>query len=210
MSDQKRKCQSDGCNRAASAFCFCCNKNVCARHFGEHVDAVKAQIDPLGNEINTMVENIQGLSVEQVSKKSLDQLKQWQTDMHQLVDEIFLAKSKEIEDLVESNKDKFDEHKKRQLETIIKIQDDVKQLVEDGDATFEQLQSLKKQLADVETDAASFRSNFLLINAKVSAQGLVTVSSDLNKPPPSQIFGKFLSFAIFRNKTRYCLNQGLI
>jgi DNA-binding transcriptional regulator GbsR (MarR family) len=92
MSNVKQRCQLDDYNCAASAHCFCCNKNVCTKHFTQHIDAVKAQIDPLANEINTMVEN---------------------------------------------NKDKFVEHKKQQLETIMKIQSDVKQLAEDNDATFE-------------------------------------------------------------------------
>ena len=119
--------------------------------FTEHVNVVKAQVDPLANEINTTVEKIQGLTIEQFSEKPLVELKQWQSDMHQLIDEIFLTKSKEIEDLIELNKDKFDEHKTQQFEIITKIQDDVKQLVEDGEVTFEQIQLLKNQLATVET-----------------------------------------------------------
>jgi hypothetical protein len=54
MSEVKKNCQLDGCSRAASTLCFCCNKNVCTRHFTEHIDAVQTQIDPLANEINTM------------------------------------------------------------------------------------------------------------------------------------------------------------
>jgi outer membrane murein-binding lipoprotein Lpp len=194
MSEIKQRCQLDNCNRAASARCFCCDKNVCVRHFTEHVNALKAQIDPLANEINTMVEKIQGLKIEQFSEKPLAELKQWQSNMHQLIDEIFLTKSKEIEDLIELNKDKFDEHKKQQFEIIMKIQDDVKQLAEDGEATYEQIQLFKNQLATVETNLTSFRSNFLLINARVTNQELVTVSSNLNKPPTSQTFSEFLSF----------------
>ncbi|CAF4089638.1 unnamed protein product [Rotaria sordida] len=186
MSEVKKRCQLNDCNRAASTYCFCCNKNVCTRHFAEHIDAVKAQIDPLANEINTMVEKIQGLTIEQLSEKPLCELRQWQIDMHQLIDEIFFAKCKEIEDLARKNQEKFVEHKKQQFEIIMKIQDDVKQLVEDGDATFEQIQLLKNQLASVETNLASFRNNFLAVNARVFAQGLVTVLSNLNKPSINQ------------------------
>ncbi|CAF1075896.1 unnamed protein product [Rotaria sordida] len=186
MSEVKKRCQLNDCNRAASTYCFCCNKNVCTRHFAEHIDAVKAQIDPLANEINTMVEKIQGLTIEQLSEKPLCELRQWQIDMHQLVNEIFFAKCKEIEDLARKNQEKFVEHKKQQFEIIMKIQDDVKQLVEDGDATFEQIQLLKNQLASVETNLASFRNNFLSVNARVFAQGLVTVLSNLNKPSINQ------------------------
>jgi hypothetical protein len=187
MSEAKNKCQLDGCNRAASTRCFCCNKNVCTRHFTEHIDAVKAQIDPLANEINTMVEKIQGLIIEQITEPSFAELQQWRIDMHQLIDEIFLAKSKEMEDLIQTNKNKFVEHKKQQVETMMKIQDDVKQLVEDGDATVEQIRLLKNQLTSVETSLTSFGKDFLSVNVRVLAQGLVTVSSNLNKPSPSTL-----------------------
>jgi len=176
----------EGCNRAASARCFCCTRNVCTKHFTEHIDAVKTQIDPLANETNLMVEKIQGLTIEQTTEASFASLQQWKLDMHQLIDEIFLTKIKEIEDVVAENKEKFIEHRKQQLENIMQIQDDVKQLVEDGDATFEQIQLLKSRLVNVETNLASFGKDFLSVNAKVLAQGLVIVSSNLNKPLVSQ------------------------
>ena len=44
------------------------------------------------------------------------------------------------------------------------MKDEVRQAVEDGDATFDQIQSLRKQLADVETNLAFSGKNFLSIN----------------------------------------------
>jgi len=209
MSEAKNKCQLDGCNRAASTRCFCCNKNVCTRHFTEHIDAVKAQIDPLANEINTMVEKIQGLTIEQITEPSFAELQQWRSDMHQLIDEIFSAKKKEMEDVIETNKNKFIEHIKQQSETIIKIQDDVKQLVEDGDATFEQIQLLKNQLASVETSLTNFGKDFLSVNTKVLNNELIKTASNLNKPSP-EILREFLSFVIFLNKNTCDFNQNRI
>jgi hypothetical protein len=210
MSEAKQRCQLDDCNRAASTRCFCCNKNVCTRHFTEHIDAVKAQIDPLANEINTMVEKIQGLTIEQITEVPFAKLQRWRADMYQLIDEIFLAKTKEIEDLIEMNKNKFIEHKKQQFETIMKIQDEIKQLAEDGDVTFEQIQLVKNQLASVETNLISFQKDFLSVNARVFAQGLVTVSSNLKKSapaPPPQNLSECLAFDIFLRKTRCDFNQ---
>lgn len=210
MSKVKQICQMYGCHLAASTRCFCCNKNVCTRHFTEHIDAIKGQIDPLTNEINTMVEKIQGLTIEQITEASFAELQQWRIMMHQSVDEIFLTKTKEIEDLIQMNKNKFVEHKQQQSETVMKIQNDVRQLVEDGDATLAQIQLLKNQLASAETNLTSFRKTFLSVNARVSIQGLVTVSSNLNKspviqnkminPPQQQNFSEFLSFVNFQIK----------
>ena len=61
----------------------------------------------MADETNVMVEKIQTLTIEDFTQKPLADLKQWQNDMHQLIDEIFLTKSKEIEDLVEKNKEKL-------------------------------------------------------------------------------------------------------
>lgn len=206
MSEAKQRCQLDGCSRAGSTRCFCCRKNVCTRHFTEHIEVVKSQIDPLANEINTMVQKIQGLTIEQITDASFAGLHQWGIDMHQLIDETFLAKTKETEDLIEKNKSKFDEHKKQQSEITLKIQDDVGQLVENGEATFGQIRFLKNLLASVETNLISFQQDFLSVSTRIFSQGLVTISSNFNKPPvlqhttstqpPPQNFREFLSVAI--------------
>ena len=101
----------------------------------------------------------------------------------------------------------------------MKMQDDVKQLVEDGDATFEQIQLLKSQLVDVEANVTAFKKDFLSVNAKVLAQNLVTVSSNLNKSSVDQNQatnhslprkpGKFRLFVIFLNKTTHYFKEKL-
>ncbi|CAF4927827.1 unnamed protein product [Rotaria socialis] len=123
MPDVKQCCQLERCTRAVSTRCYCCNKNVCTRHFTEHVEAVRAQIDPLAETPRV-------------------QLDQWKADMYQLVDYIYFEKSQEIDSVLEQNKEEFVDHKKRHLEMIMKIQDD--------DATFEQVQLVKAQLTNVE------------------------------------------------------------
>ena len=188
MSKIQKHCQVDKCNRAASTHCFCCNKSVCTRHFTEHIDAVKAQIDPLANDINSMVEQIQTLTIEQMTESSFSQLHQWRDDMHKSIDDIFLAKSKEMEDLIEKNTAQFLEHKKEQSETMMKVQDDARQLVEDGDATHEQIQLLRKRLSDVETKLTTFGKDFICISTRLLTKSLVTVSSNLNKSMPSELF----------------------
>ena len=147
----------------------------------EHIDAVKAQVDPLANETNEMLEKIQNLTIDMITESSFVQLEKWKADMYKLIDEIYSTKTKEMEDLIGKNTEKFVEHQKQQLESVMGIQDQVKQLAEDGDATFELIQSLKNQLATVQTNLTSFEKDYLVINTKVLAQGLVTVSSNLNK-----------------------------
>ena len=196
-----KKCQVDGCERAASANCFCCNKNVCRRHFMEHTDTVKAQIDPLANDTNEVVEKIQSLTIEKITEPSFAQLQQWKTDMHKLIDEIFSTKIKEMEDLIGKNKEKFVEHQKQQLETVMGIQDQVKQLVEDGDVTCDQILLLKNQLATLQSNLSNFATNFLVVNTNTTTiQGSVNVSTNLNQPISGPIFSKCLLRDMFAIK----------
>ena len=197
-----KKCQADSCNRMACANCFCCDKNVCRRHFMEHTDDIKAQIDPLARNTNEMVEKIRGLTIEKITDSSFAQLQQWKTDMHQLIDEMVAAKTKEMENLIAANKQKFEEHQKQQFEIVVKIQDEVNKLVDDSDVTFEQIQSLKTQLADVQANLDHFAKNFLLLYTTKTVHGLVTFSTNVNTPMfnfPSS-FGKFLLLDIFTEK----------
>jgi hypothetical protein len=200
MSEVKRNCQLNDCHRAASTFCYCCNKSICTHHFTEHIDGVRRQVDPLANEINIMMEKIENLTIEQLIEIPLVKLHQWKCDMHRLVDEIFLSKNKEIEDMVKKNEEKLIEYKIQQRENIMKIQKDVKQLLEDGDATFQQIEILKKELARIEECQTMFQKNFLSIDTQVLEHGFVTISSNLNKSSvnpniqllPLQFSSKFL------------------
>ncbi len=65
--------------------------------------------------------------------------------MDQLIDGIFVIKSKEIEEVVERNNIKFTEYKKQQRETMMKVEKDIKQLTEDGDTTFEQIRTFRNK-----------------------------------------------------------------
>lgn len=199
MSEAKQNCQINDCNRAASTFCYCCKKSICTRHFTEHIDAVRAQVDPLADAVNTMVEKIRDVTIEQFTETSLATLNQWKCDMHRLVDEIFSNKCKEMEDLVEKNKEIFHEHKTQQWENVMKIQDEVKQLVEDGDATFQQIESLKNQLARIEERQTAFKNNFLSIRTRVFGNQIVTISSTLISP------SKFVFLSFVSVNTIHCV-----
>lgn len=62
---------------------------------------VRAQVESLANKINEIVEEIQNLTIEQITETSFNKLHQWKVDMYRLIDEIFSAKTKEIHDLIE-------------------------------------------------------------------------------------------------------------
>jgi hypothetical protein len=81
----------------------------------------------------------------------------------------------------------------------MKIQDEVKQLVEDGDATFQQIESLKNQLARIEERQTAFKNNFLSIRTRVFGNDLVTISSTLISP------SKFVFLSLVSVNTIHCV-----
>ena len=170
----------NGCDRAASVNCFCCNTNICKRHLTEHIEAVKTQIDPLANESKQMVEKFEDLTIEKITESSFVRLHQWKNDMHQSIDEIFSNKIQEMKDLIDRNKEKFTEFKNHQLQTVLKIEDQVKELIKDGDATFDQIQSLRNHLTNAQTNLTHFENNFLSVHTALVTKQLVTISSNLN------------------------------
>ena len=187
MTEVKR-CQLNDCNRAAAALCYCCEKSICIHHFNEHSDALRTQVDSVADAVNVVVEKIQGMTMEQLTEIPFCKLNQWKCDMHQLIDQIFSTKHKEIEELIEKNKEKFHEHREQQKGNVMKIQEEVKQLAEDGDATFQQIELLKNRLTRIKENQTAFEKDFLSVHTQVSGRELVIVSSTLNHSLSKSIF----------------------
>ena len=174
-------CQVRDCQRLASAFCFCCKNNVCTSHFLGHIERIKAKIDPLANEVNSTMERIQNLTIDQLSRPISAELHRWQKDMHESIDQTHRIKTKEIEEILKTNTMVFDKHKLRQVQTVMKIQEDVRQLAEGGDVTFERIESFQNQLRMIETDLVDLERSFLSIDTRVLCESLVRISSEVNE-----------------------------
>ena len=152
MSTKNAKCQVERCQRFASALCFCCQKNVCSSHMLEHIDNMQTKMNPLANQVNRTMERIRNLTIDQLSRPVFIQLDQWRKEMHASIEDIHRRETKQIEAMLTKNKEIFDEHKRQQSEAMMKLQEDVRQLVEDGDVTFEQIESLENQLRQIESN----------------------------------------------------------
>lgn len=176
------ECQVVDCHRATSAFCYCCKNNVCTHHFLEHIELMKVKIDPLANEVNSTMERIRNLTVENLSRPVFTQLNEWQKKMHEMVDDIHRKKTKDIERISSVNKEKVEEHNRHQAEAMMKLQAGIKQITEDGDINLERIESLRTQLEAIETNSITFEKSFLSIETRVLGEGLVTVSSKFNQP----------------------------
>ena len=182
MSAKKGICQVARCQRLASALCFCCQNNVCTSHMLEHIKQMKTKLDPLENEVTSTMERIRSFTLEQLSGPVLTQLNQWRKEMHDFIDEIHQSETKAIEDLLQVNRRKFADYKREQSDAVTNLQRDVKRLLEDGDVTFEQIESFKNQLKEIQTNWITFEKNFLAIHTPDLPNRLLMVSSRVNEP----------------------------
>ena len=184
---EKGICQLADCQRGATAHCLCCGKEICTKHFLEHIARMEAKIDPLASEVNKTMERIQSLNAEKLSAPVYAKLNQWQKNMHELLDRIHGKKTKAIDEKLETNKERFEEHKQKQLDSMTKLQEEVRRVAEDGDVTFERIQSFEKQLKVVETNLDDVDTNFLSISTQNLSEDVVTISSNMDPPPPAVI-----------------------
>ena len=145
------------------------------------MEQMKGKINPLTNDVNKTVERIQNLTIEKLFQSAYTGLNQWRSDMLKSIDDIYGKKMKEIEVIWRMNVWKFDEHKHKQLQTMMELQGGVKQLVDDGDVAFEQIKSFENQLRQIETDLLTFEKNFLSIDIQVLDEGLITISCKVNE-----------------------------
>ena len=167
---------------------------------------MEAKIDPLASEVNNTIERIQNLDAEKLAEPVYAELNQWQKDMHALIDDIHAMKTKKIAETLNANKEKFEEHKRKQLESTTKLRGEVKRVAEDGDVTFARIQMFQKGLKATETNLDYVEENFLSISMKDLSEELVTISSSIDQPPPTvtatsvfggSVFGSGLSNAVF-------------
>ena len=149
----------------------------------EHIDNMKTKMNPLANQVNRTMERIRNLTIGQLSRPVFIQLDQWRKEMHETIDDIHRRETKQIEAMLTKNKEMFDEHKREQAEAMMKVQRGVKRLLDDGDVTFEQIESLENQLRRIESSLLTFEKNFLLIETRVLPDRLVTISSRVHDPP---------------------------
>ena len=182
MSTTKTKCQLVDCQRVALAYCFCCQNNVCANHLLEHIENMKTNVEPLVSQVKRMMERVENLSIEHFSRPAFAQLDQWRTETYELIDELHQTKTEEVKEELNKNEEKLDAVKRQQSNALMKLQVDVKQLVDDGDIAFERLESSENRLREIGTSLDDFEKKFLLIDSRIPSESLVTVSSRLNQP----------------------------
>ena len=127
------KCTINSCKRDFDMLCGHCQKNVCPKHYIEHLKSVNQELIPLADNLNCIVNDIQqGVPLQD----ALNKLEQWRSHAHQQVNEVCNNTKQHIQQIVEIKLSK-------QMKKLHEIRQEVKELIDEGDASFKQVKKIK-------------------------------------------------------------------
>ena len=132
------KCSVDSCKRDFDTLCGHCQKNVCSKHYIEHVKLANDELSPLADRLNSLINDVQQTTPLQ---HVLKQLEQWRSNAHRQVDRVCDERKQHLQKIVGI---KLAEQMKRLQE----IRQEVKELIDEGDASFKQIEKIKTAIDD--------------------------------------------------------------
>ncbi|CAF3484948.1 unnamed protein product [Adineta steineri] len=143
-------CSSPECKNDANALCLHCDKHVCTKHYLEHVKLTNDELLPLADQLNTIINTLQEINVTHISQLAMEQLEQWRIESHQRIDELYDDKRKTLTKLSEL---KLEEESmiSKKLNTL------VQQYTDQLDASFQQVEKIKKDITALETRCSNLK-----------------------------------------------------
>ncbi|CAF3611772.1 unnamed protein product [Rotaria socialis] len=130
------KCSIDTCKRDFNILCNHCHIQVCTKHFIQHVKQANAELIPFSDELNSLVDKIQQ---QNPTIDIFEHLEQWREESHRRVDEICDEKKRQL-------KVQLDQRKEDQLKKLLELGSKVKELIDEGDASFKQIEAVKNAI----------------------------------------------------------------
>ncbi|UJR26874.1 hypothetical protein I4U23_008185 [Adineta vaga] len=169
-------CDIPNCGRISRALCHCCNQNLCRDHLNEHDDILNNQLNPFADEINLLNDQLNHINVNMIVENDYKQLKYWREYFHQLVEEYFDRKQRELEEYMSRKLH-------RQFEQINQLRILLNELAQKQNTTIQDLQSisstihsLRKEITDL--DQKSFK---LIVNPIEIDEKLIQIEEECKK-----------------------------
>ncbi|UJR27909.1 hypothetical protein I4U23_009170 [Adineta vaga] len=132
------KCSVDNCKRNSDTFCDHCQEQVCTKHFIEHVKLANVELTFLSDELNELVNSIRQ---DDLNRNALEQIEQWREESHRRIEELYDEKRQEI-------KIQINEKFLQQMKVLRDFGAKIKELINEGDASFKEIQDIKNSLKD--------------------------------------------------------------
>jgi len=163
-----RQCANEKCSRLSRALCNCCDNYLCLDHLKDHSDRLNEQLTPISDEFDQVTEELNRISLEETSFiKNLDK---WCLQAHQCVDYFYQQKRKEFEIFLE-------EEKQKQENELNKIRQQFKQIINQQEATKENIQLINDTLRSIEQKINFIRNPDFVIIPLVIKDNLCVLTS---------------------------------
>jgi len=160
-------CAIIDCKRPSRALCHCCQQNLCRDHLNEHADLLNDQLNPFVDEINQLNDRLNHINVNNLIENLHKQLDHWRTDSHRKIDQYFNEKQRELDELINrkiNNQCEGLGHLRTVINQLIQKQDTT---VEDLDFVSSTIQSLRREIAQIEYKSIELNINPLKIDDKL-------------------------------------------
>ncbi|CAF1103421.1 unnamed protein product [Rotaria sordida] len=150
-------CAINTCKRKSRALCHCCSKNLCLDHLKEHNDLIHSQLNPLVDEINTLHNQISGLNVDEIIDKGRQKLDKWRHDCYNIIDRLYEEKCQELQQhCIQQSGQKRKKIHQLKLKT--------NELIQEQEATHDDIFSLKATINDIKRDINQFEENGIIVD----------------------------------------------
>ncbi|CAF1478509.1 unnamed protein product [Rotaria sp. Silwood1] len=182
-----KRCLIETCKREAETYCYHCSNDVCTKHYLEHKKWIQEQLHPLVDEINFIYDRFhhddknQTKSIPQYLINVYSQLDKWKTDCHHHIDIVYHRVQSQIENIVKSHQHEETQKTNHNLELLEKLRQQLKELLKEGDMTYRQLETMKRQLEELkkkEQDPIKY-PDISIITQKLDVEKYVSVTSDV-------------------------------
>ncbi|CAF2643318.1 unnamed protein product [Rotaria sp. Silwood2] len=150
-------CDIETCKRKSRALCHCCNKNLCPDHLKEHDDSINSQIHPLVDNINNLDNQLSALNVDEIIDKCRQKLDKWRHDSHKEIDRFYQEKYQELQQ-------RCIERVGQKRKTIHQLKLNTNKLIQEQEATYDDISSLKSIINDIKRDIDQYEENGISVD----------------------------------------------
>ncbi|CAF4684528.1 unnamed protein product, partial [Rotaria sp. Silwood2] len=196
-------CTIDTCKRKSRALCDCCSKKLCLDHLKEHNDLIHSQLNPLVDEINTLHNQMSALNVDEVIDKCRQKLDKWRHDCHTVINYFYEEKCQELQQ-------RCVQQAGQKQKKIHQLKLKTNELIQEQEATYDDIFSLKATINDMKRDVNQFEENGFIVDVHplIINQNLVYIKElTLNELDISTLSSPYRSIDCFNNKSTVLANN---
>lgn len=189
-----KRCLVETCKREAETYCYHCSHDVCTKHYLEHKKSIQEQLHPFVDEINLIYDRLrpdnknQTSSVPQCFINACSQLDKWREACHHCIEITYDRIRHQINDIMENHKHDETQKAMKNLESLEKIREQLKELLKEGDVTYRQLETMKQQLEEIkkrEQESIKY-PDIRIITQKIDVDKCVSVTTNIKHPNEKQ------------------------